>query len=726
MRRTPTGLRQFRLGSGFVLTILALYGPAATVEAQTEKAKSAGESVPLGRYVPADFPSIYIEHAGLDEHADAWHKTAAYKLLTETSLGAMLEDIATQYLESRLPQGADRKVTGAEVLKFVEHMARSGFLFSWGEPPQAPGTAPPAILVIRGAYRKEIKGITGRILRAGDPKAKLELSKRPTGRSIVVETSPGSTQPSAWWVEHDDLILVTEVSLHEKVTEALDGKVKSVADHPTHQELVKPEGEFEPVLVAYADVSKLRTPVFRPTDLRWGISGDAIQSIVRVKSKRPRTLMGVLDAATFDAKSLPVVLDGVSGFTAFSLDYPKMLSAATMFVKGANPAAGAALDEALEQFRTKSRLQVDKDLLGNLGKAVFYTLPPLPPTAAAKKAAAAAAAAAAGKEAEAPNPFMALFGPGGPPRAVLLVEVKNHAAFEKGFDALMVIVNQQLRTRFKVAASKDDEPGALGDDTPKRRGETVSPEFRMMPGSVKSYVLNVPSGVAKLPPGVRPAIRLGPKSLVLATSPELARQAMDVIKGTGWTPPAEFAEALAKAPSNLAVLNLSDPRTQTPKLLANLPAQLQQSINAWTSGAEARGGKPPGMAATGPGGGATPGDAPPAGAAAPGPGVPGAPGVDPAQNASPGFQLHVASSKLPSADALKALMFPGTLAVTVTDDEIRLVVRDAFPDLVLPLSGMGGAIAGSLVQRAAAMAPGPKPVPGADAAKKAAEPASKK
>ena len=42
---------------------------------------------------------FYLEFDGLDAHADAWKKSAAYKLLNDTKLGALLEDLASQGVE---------------------------------------------------------------------------------------------------------------------------------------------------------------------------------------------------------------------------------------------------------------------------------------------------------------------------------------------------------------------------------------------------------------------------------------------------------------------------------------------------------------------------------------------------------------------------------------------------------------------------------------------------
>ena len=41
------------------------------------------------RCVPAEKLAVYLEFDGLDAHAEGWHKTAMYKVLNETSAGAI-------------------------------------------------------------------------------------------------------------------------------------------------------------------------------------------------------------------------------------------------------------------------------------------------------------------------------------------------------------------------------------------------------------------------------------------------------------------------------------------------------------------------------------------------------------------------------------------------------------------------------------------------------------
>src|SRR4051794_36189656 len=71
-----------------LVLVLMLSGRPATAQAP-----GTGAAAPLARYLPQQDLSVYLEFEGLDSHAAAWHKSAAYKLLNDTSLGALLEDI---------------------------------------------------------------------------------------------------------------------------------------------------------------------------------------------------------------------------------------------------------------------------------------------------------------------------------------------------------------------------------------------------------------------------------------------------------------------------------------------------------------------------------------------------------------------------------------------------------------------------------------------------------
>ena len=55
-------------------------------------------------FVPRDNLIFYVNFDGLDAHSEAWRKTAAYKMLNQTPLGVMLEEVAAQLLDKPLAE----------------------------------------------------------------------------------------------------------------------------------------------------------------------------------------------------------------------------------------------------------------------------------------------------------------------------------------------------------------------------------------------------------------------------------------------------------------------------------------------------------------------------------------------------------------------------------------------------------------------------------------------
>ena len=105
---------------------------------------------PLARYIPAEGLAALVEHDGLGAHPEAWKASAAYKMLNETTLGAMLEDILAQVADRALQSGAGAPVSGKELVMLLSHLADKGFAVGYQHNPQPP--QPKAVfLVIRDA-----------------------------------------------------------------------------------------------------------------------------------------------------------------------------------------------------------------------------------------------------------------------------------------------------------------------------------------------------------------------------------------------------------------------------------------------------------------------------------------------------------------------------------------------------------------------------------------------
>ena len=107
----------------------------------------------FARYVPADGLTAYLEHTGFEAHPEAWHTTATYKMLNETSLGVMLKEVLTQLAEDMIGVGARDRMTGGELVSLLGHLAGKGFAVGICGDPRQPRAY---VIVIRDALGNEV------------------------------------------------------------------------------------------------------------------------------------------------------------------------------------------------------------------------------------------------------------------------------------------------------------------------------------------------------------------------------------------------------------------------------------------------------------------------------------------------------------------------------------------------------------------------------------------
>jgi hypothetical protein len=788
------------------LAILAWLCTGVALRAQTPppQSASAGDSgtagqpaakgvIPLAHYVPRDNLIFYAEFSGLDAHTDAWKKTAAQRMLNDTPLGAMLEDVAAQLLDKALSSAPNRKLSGAELVSLIKAAGHNGWALAFGAGQK--GKIPFfGVLVIRGIASKEMRPLTSRLLgmmMGPDAKPKIE---RKAGRVLVVVPEPNIPDAGlVWWPENNDLVIgFAQPSDADTILGVLDGKAPSAADHAVLNDLAKPDANFQPVMRVIVDPGAVpsepqikMTEFFeqlksstglRRIDYRWGFDDDGLMSVLRLVAPAPRkSLLAVFDQPPVDAKQIIPMPEGVESFMLLSLSPAKLIEALSQ-VGPAGQLKGK-LDELMEKVKSQNRIDFNKDVFNNLGPKMVVYLAPGRSAAAIDETPPAAPATAGGFD---PAAMLSSL-QGSLPKPTLVAELRDPTAFGKALDAVMVAINRELKAQAIEKAAEEASaaaanpapagggaqavaPGRMrrgggGEGTGERPArkrsarETPAPEFQLMPGQVKTYMLKVPteSSLKILPQGVRPTIRMEGHYVAISSSAESARVALEVTRKKGWKPSADIEQALAHVPSGMVLLAVGDPRETDPPMLASLPATLQAQINsiiAMSSGAA--GGTAPGTAAPGQGG--FPGaNQPPSGypgMAGGGPGGPGGgrfgrgrsggggqegepggsggqgqfagrPGGMPAgyaammgrggsggmAAAAPGaqtagapadamIQLKIDPAKLPKAEELKALMFPGTWAVAVDDQSIRLVTREAFPSL---MGTSGSAVAASVL-----------------------------
>ncbi|HEX8204227.1 MAG TPA: DUF1559 domain-containing protein, partial [Isosphaeraceae bacterium] len=517
-------------GAGIALTlVLARAAPAS------------GQELGRGaRAVPADGLAVYQEFSGFDAQAEAWHKTAAYRVLNETTTGAMFEDLFARLVAALssppgLP-GAERR--GEPMIGLVKHVLRAGFTFGVRGPFERKDQ-PLGVLVLHGAARPEVRAPFDRFLQGRFPPGTNTQEVKRGERSVLVVRPENPGGSWAYWTEGDDLIVTFGHGAEgpTRVAAVLDGAQPAAASHPLRRVLGRSDDGVQPVNLAFVDITAL--PAMPPQavqfgldglqriDIRSGFQGEALRTITRVVAPAPRRgVLSLLDQPTFGARSLPPLPADLSSFTVVSVDGNRVLGALEALPDGERTVA-----QLTQGFRRATSLRLREDVLATLGpRWAFYVAPDPSPTSAS-------------------DPF------GGaanlvlhPPRLTAVVELKDRAGFARALETLTEMAIAQLR-----AAVPPGRPAAA-----LRRPEKGD-----------GYVLSVPPELVPLPAGVWPALRIGESYAALAISPRAAERALAAQAG-------EAARAeLASLGDDLVFLHRGDPRGTLPGLLANVPFFLQ-------------------------------------------------------------------------------------------------------------------------------------------------------
>jgi hypothetical protein len=748
----PSRTSACRIGGRWLTWLVVAAGLVAPagLSAQTAKDQGGGDAAtkpvgqtsatPLARYVLKDHLQFYCEFSGLDAHAATWNKTAAYRMLTETPLGVMLEEVAAQLLDKGLSYVPDPKITGAEIITLVKYLARHGFVMAVNLKPAEKAEEVfiyNGVMVIKGGSAKEIRPLTSRLLGLMMAGSKPRIERK-EGRQLVVvphQPAPGAapgpkTGEWTWWDENGDLVLSSpHKTAPDDIIAALDGKKPSAADHPIVQELSKGEGSFDPVGLAFVNfaegiqtqsktgigtafenVTKLGIQRF---DYRWGFDDDALMSVARLVAPRPRKpFLAVFDQPGFDGKSLIPLPDGVGAFLEVSISPNQLLD--TISELGPPGVVKGKIEDFAEVVEKSGSIDLRKDVLAHLGpRMILYVAP--------------GRSAAAGNESfetswlQEFNPQKALASLRSIPKLTLVAEIDDPVQFGKALDGVVLAVNNMLKGEALEAAEEKkeeegQEPGAganTGRASGARKGatskkgsrrrstDTPAPKFETMlvTGDAKAYLLRTPSDspIRFGPSGFRPVIRLEGKYLAISIAADSAEMALKAVKSKNWKSSDDVQRASEHLPSKMVLLAVGDPREVLPQLLASLPATLQTIINVVIAQGRARPGNNPmgggmnqpgsraGMAGPGgrpgmAGGGRTGGRG-----MRGGPGGSGGPGAPPpGDNTNAGsptegmITLKVDSDKLPNAEAIRSRLFLTTFAISVTDQDIRVTSRQAF------------------------------------------------
>src|SRR5262249_45306463 len=150
---------------------------------------------------------------------DAWNKTAAYKMLTETPLGEMLGEVGAQLLDKVLSYAPGHKLNGQEILTLFKHAMQHGIAIGFHIRPTK--SAKVGAFLTFPVVARERAGTPSRPGSSGSmgeiaPTAGAKLEKRQGRTLVVIPTSEAGAakevknQGDAWWAENDDLVICSQ------------------------------------------------------------------------------------------------------------------------------------------------------------------------------------------------------------------------------------------------------------------------------------------------------------------------------------------------------------------------------------------------------------------------------------------------------------------------------------------------------------------------------------
>jgi prepilin-type processing-associated H-X9-DG protein len=529
---------------GLVLAVVAAQPGMARGQEPAAGPGVGAARASLARYVPKPDLIYYAEFEGVEAHVDAWKRSAAYRLLNETKLGALVEDLARQGLElAQQSTPPDKRIPPDLMIGLVKHVWRHGGAVAGWRPSGNPNGG--FVLVVRGGDRPEVlRPILA--LASGRPGA---APVQKSGRTV----HPLDKEAS-WWIEGRDLVLTSKTDL---ILSVLDGRAPSTDGHPVRAALLRKTDDFEPIAAMFFDIAAL--PPMPPqavqmgldglkrVEIQWGFQDDAMLAVVKLVAPQPRRgLLAMLDQPTFTVGALPPLPAGLTAFAVLSLDPVKTYDRIIEIAKQSDPRAGEGFDQFEEMLRQRFGFDLRKDVLAQVGPkfAVYSYIPGATPA----------------------NPAAAIMGQFA---GLTIAAQARDQALAPNLDRIIDAVNQVIRTQQERARRGQPNPnaGAIG--------------FRKQEAKRPTYLLELPPGA--IPPALalmfRPTIKLGEGQLVVGASIAAANRAVELggqPPDRLWRPADAFVPMARRLPGDMVLLSVSDPRDTLPGFIQNLPMFVQQ------------------------------------------------------------------------------------------------------------------------------------------------------
>lgn len=504
----------------------------------------------IAGWLPKQDLVFYFQFDGIANHGPEWNKADLKQLMDKTSMRAMLFDIVNQVrsvAKSLAKESPFEEINSKLIDLLPEYLLEQGFAVALYNIPGA--TEPTGLFVLPDidktkGLREVIQKITDDDLKKGA--AKIE---KVAGRDVL----QASGEMVAVIFDKDDYVL--NIGKQKNALELMQGKGRSLRDDATYRQLRKTAKNFSPLMVASLDLASIPMPPeaaqlgldgLKKVNAKFGFDGGQFAGQLTIDAPSPRKgLLSLFDNPTLDLKSWPIPASSRS-FTAVSFDLQKIYEKVLGMAEVMNPGARQKTDQFMRDFQAEVGVDLKKYVVDLIGPGMAF------------------GSYRGGTQTKPIDETFVTF------------DLKNGPYFELAFERLRPVIANFINSFIggfmrQMPPEMQNRVRGVAEIEPVRGG-----------ASSKTWVVKLPDGL--FGPGettIQPAIRIGQKSLVIASSQKAANEVLAVVEGSGkrFEFTGDFAGLKSFVPGNPMMVSLSDDATSFPEMIAAMPDALDSFKN---------------------------------------------------------------------------------------------------------------------------------------------------